>query len=211
MPFVSFRIVKGFLLALAFVGLWMGDCYLAKAKPAHTLTLPSEGHNIVTVAGSHLEIGDGGPATSALLFNPGNMSFDSAGNGYIAESAGHRVRKVAAGSDGVLDGLADPDPEEIITTFAGLGGGGFNGDNIPATAAQLNAPRCAVFDLSKENLYINENTGHRIRRVNLATGIITTVAGTGVRASSGDGGPATSAEINSPGFVAFDSSGNLYI
>jgi hypothetical protein len=152
--------------------------------------------NIVTVAGKDAEIGDGGPATSAQLNLPGAVAFDFSGNRYITEGAGHRVRKV--------------DPAGIITTFAGTGGSGFNGDNIPATTAQINTPRGAIVD-SSGNLFIVENGGHRVRKVNLATGIITTVAGTGVAGSTGDGGPGTAAQLNAPGFAVFDSSGNLYI
>jgi trimeric autotransporter adhesin len=152
--------------------------------------------NLVTVAGKDADIGDDGPATAAQLNLPAAVAFDSAGNRYITEGAGHRVRKV--------------DPAGIITTFAGTGGAGFNGDNIPATSAQLNFPRGVIVD-SSGNLYIVENGGHRVRKVSLATGLITTVAGTGVAASTGDGGPATAAQINAPGFAVFDSTGNLYI
>src|SRR5678816_4669226 len=113
----------------------------------------------------------------------------------ICEGTGHRVRKV--------------NPAGIITTFAGTGGSGFNGDNIPATTAQLNAPRGVIVDFSG-NLYIVETGGHAVRRISLATGIITTVVGTGVAGSTGDNGPATTAQLNAPGFAVFDSSGNLY-
>ncbi len=160
-------------------------------------SLDAETHNIVTVAGRTAEIGDGGPATSAQLNLPGSVAFDFSGNRYITEGAGHRVRKVDAAG--------------IITTFAGTGGSGFNGDYIPATEAQLNAPRGVTVDPSGNNLYIVENGGHRIRKINLATGIITTVAGTGLAGSTGDGGSATAAQLNAPGFAVFDSSGNLYI
>jgi hypothetical protein len=97
--------------------------------------------NIVTVAGKDAEIGDGGPATSAQLNLPAAVAFDFSGNRYICEGTGHRVRKV--------------NPAGIITTFAGTGGSGFNGDNIPATTAQLNAPRGVIVDFSG-NLYIVE-------------------------------------------------------
>src|SRR5678816_2696783 len=130
--------------------------------------------NIVTVAGKDAEIGDGGPATSAQLNLPAAVAFDFSGNRYICEGTGHRVRKV--------------NPAGIITTFAGTGGSGFNGDNIPATTAQLNAPGFVIVD-SSGNLYVSEVNGNRIRKVvpgangvidGASDEIITTVAGTGV-------------------------------
>jgi len=102
------------------------------------------------------------------------------------------------------------DPAGIISTFAGTGGSGFNGDNIKATTAQINTPRGAIVDFSG-NLFIVENGGHAVCKISLATGIITTVVGTGVAGSTGDDGPATTAQLNAPGSAVFDSSGNLYV
>ena len=170
------------------------------AKP-RAAVLPSATDNIVTVAGTKAELGDGGPATSALLNSPGTVTCytDRAGahSCFIVEAVGNRIRRV--------------DPYGAITTFAGTGGTGFNGDGIPASQAQLNSPRGLL--VHGEDLYIVEFAGHRVRKVNLEDGapIITTVAGTGVPGSQGDFGPATAAQLNGPGFVAFDSSGNLYI
>jgi len=120
--------------------------------------------------------------------------FDESGNLYITEFFGHRVRKV--------------DADGIITTVVGTGVAGSSGDGGPATEAQLNSPAGMVFDESG-NLYISEFLGHRIRKVD-AHGIITTVAGTGVDGFSGDGGPATSAQFNSPDLMTLDED-NLYI
>ncbi|WP_372637381.1 S-layer homology domain-containing protein [Cohnella sp.] len=142
--------------------------------------------------------GDGGPATSATLRYPGGVTFDSAGNMYITEIGYERVRKV--------------DTNGIITTVAGssTGGQGYAGDGGPATAALLNNPVDVAVD-SAGNLYIAEIFNHTIRKVDQTTGIITTVVGTGASGFSGDGGPATSAQLNTPYSIDFDDSGNLYI
>jgi sugar lactone lactonase YvrE len=152
--------------------------------------------NIMTVAGKRADIGDGGLATAAQLNLPAAVAFGSAGARYITEGAGHRVRKIDAAG--------------IITTFAGIGGSGSSGDAGQAAAAQFNAPRGALVD-SFGNLYIVETGGHRVRKISVASGIVTTVVGTGVAGSAGDGGPATAAQLNAPGFAALDSSGNLYV
>jgi hypothetical protein len=104
----------------------------------------------------------------------------------------------------------------IITTVAGTGStsasrtGGYNGDNIQATAATLNTPWDAVVD-SYGNLYICDVFNHRVRKVTVSTGVITTVAGNGTASSTGDGAAATSASLNAPVFSRFDSAGNYYV
>jgi sugar lactone lactonase YvrE len=157
---------------------------------------------ITTVAGGGLPpdfLGDGGPATSAFLDNVQGVAVDSAGNLYIAETSGvindNRVRKVSAG---------------IITTFAGNGTFGYGGDGGPATSAELDDEPNGVALDSSGNFYIADPGSLRIRKV--SAGIITTVAGGGVNHDSlGDGGPATSAELDGPQGLAVDSGGNIYI
>jgi sugar lactone lactonase YvrE len=141
--------------------------------------------------------GDGIPATSAQLDDPYEIALDSSGNLYIADTFNHRVRKVTASTG-------------LISTIAGTGVAGFNGDGIPATSAELYYPISIVLD-SSGNLYISDAYNNRIRKVNAATGLISTVAGTGVRGYNGDGIPPTSAQLNRPRGIAMDSSGNLYI
>ena len=153
-------------------------------------------YTISTVAGNGTQGfggGDNGPATSAQLSIPRGVAVDSAGRLYIADSQDNRIRKV---SDGV------------ITTVAGNGGGGFTGDNYPATSTELNSPSGVAVD-SAGNLYIADTSNFRVRKV--SNGMITTVAGNGTQGSSGDNGPATSAQLHDPCGVAVDSAGNIYI
>jgi hypothetical protein len=141
--------------------------------------------------------GDNGAATAAEINNPIQVALDGAGNLYIADNRNNRVRKIQATTG-------------IITTFAG--GGGNPGDGIVATNAALHDPQ-AVAVGPNGDLFIgdNLNADNRVHRVSANTGLITTVAGTNVAAFSGDGGPATSASLNLPLALAFDSNGNLYI
>jgi trimeric autotransporter adhesin len=150
--------------------------------------------------------GDGGPAINAALYAPAGIAIDSSGNVFIVEVGNRRVRRVDAVTG-------------VITTFAGNGSAGVrgqpNGDGGAATSASLEGPRALAMD-SAGNVYIADSDGAVIRKVdNTAQHIITTVAGNGTLGSrllpDGDGGPATSANLNFPRGVAVDSLGNLYI
>ena len=140
---------------------------------------------IDTVAGS-AEVGDGGPATNAQLSSPWSMALDASGDLFIADSSNHRVRRVDAATG-------------VITTVAGIGAGGFSGDDGPASNAQLSFPLSVALD-SSSNLFIVDSHNNRIRRVDSAT-----------RGFSDDGGPATNAELSFPSGVALDAVGNLFI
>jgi hypothetical protein len=139
--------------------------------------------------------GDGGAALSAQLGQTRGVAADRAGNVYICEDTNQRIRRVDAATG-------------VITTVAGNGTAGFSGDSGPATSAKLNSPRQIAVDSVRNWLYIADLGNNRVRRVNLATGTITTVAGGG---SGGDGGLATSALVGSAQGVAVDATGNVFI
>ncbi|MEO8381543.1 MAG: hypothetical protein ABI779_17920 [Acidobacteriota bacterium] len=155
--------------------------------------------SIDTRAGGGTTAVEGRPATSVLLSSVRGLAVDSGGNLYIADQDTNTVYRVSA-ADG------------IIATFAGNGGGTFTGDGGPARQAGLKGPRGIQFD-NAGNLYIADHDNGRVRRVAAGTGIITTVAGSGIDpngGSNGDNGPATSAFLRGPGSVAWHQ-GSLYI
>ncbi|HEY3839663.1 MAG TPA: putative Ig domain-containing protein, partial [Bryobacteraceae bacterium] len=155
--------------------------------------------NLTRVAGnSRLGFsGDGAAATSAQLYNPGGLAVDSGGNIYIADSGNNRIRKVTPSNGN-------------IGTIAGLATAGYTGDTNAATGAQLNNPQGLAID-SSGNLYIADAGNHAIRKITAATGVITTIAGTGFPGNSGDGQTATTAQLNGPQGVAVDTALNVYI
>lgn len=173
-----------------------GNLYIAETGN-HVIRKVDTAGNITTVAGTGTQGfgGDNGPAKAALLDSPQGLAMGG-GNLYIADTHNHRIRKLNLTTG-------------EITTIAGSSAG-FSGDNGPATAAQLNLPTALALDGSN-NLYIADTQNHRIRRLNLASGIITTIAGNGTQGFSGDGGPATAAAIDSPTGLAVDANQNLYL
>ncbi len=160
---------------------------------------------ISTIAGNGMARagGDEAPASAAGLNDPTGVAVDGVGNLYIADTGNNAIRVIAASTGN-------------IATVAGGGSGGFSGDEGPARAARLNRPRGVTLD-ANGNLYIADTGNHRIRRINAADETTSTVAGNGSSRLngegrfSGDGGPAAKAELNSPGPVAFDAAGNMYI
>src|SRR3989337_1422904 len=173
-----------------------GDVYIADTSN-HIVRKVIAGGNIVNVAGrpgNNGYSGDGGPATSARLRSPEDVALDSNGDMYIADTGNCRIRKVDAATS-------------IITTYAGTGTCGYNGDGAAATTRRIRSPGQLAFD-GNGNLYVADTGNDRIRRIDKITGIITTVAGGG---AGGDGGPAVNAQLNNPEGIAVNSFGTLYI
>ena len=154
---------------------------------------------IATVAGTGEPDfkGDGGAALTAGLSNPRGIAVDAAGNVYISDSTNNRVRKIDAATG-------------TITTVAGNGTRDYSGDGGSAVKASIAFPMGLTVD-REGHLYIADARNHRIRRVDAKTGIITSVAGQGMRGLGGDNGPALSALLSYPTSVTVDEEGNLYI
>ena len=174
-----------------------GNLYIADTNNHRIRKVGTDG-NITTFAGNGdaADFGDGGPATRASLNSPEGLAIDKAGNIYVADTASHRVRKIS--------------PDGTITTVAGNGSGGFQGDGGPATEASLYYPKGLAVDASSGNLYIADWLNSRIRVVT-PDGNIYTVAGNGSYDYYGDGGPATSAALRFPWGLSVDTSGNVYV
>ena len=157
---------------------------------------------ISTIAGTGVAgyTGNSGAATAATIMKPHGITLDNAGNVYFGDYEAYNVVRKVTVSTG------------IISTVAGTGStsGGYNGDNIQATAATFYYPWGIVLD-SYGNLYISDLYNHRLRKVDVSTGVITTIVGTGTASSTGDGSAATAATVKSPGYSRFDSAGNYYI
>jgi len=165
----------------------VGNLYLAETASHVIRKVDTTGH-ITTIAGTGTQgfSGDGGPATVAQLDSPQGLAL-TATTLYIADTHNHRIRALNLTTN-------------LITTIAGTGTPGFSGDSTPATTAQLNLPTALALDST--SLYLADTQNHRIRRINLTTGIITTIVGNGTQGYSGDTGPALNAAIDSPTGIA---------
>lgn len=141
--------------------------------------------------------GDGGPAAKAELNEPYEIRFDKAGNMFFVEMKNNLVRRVDAKT-------------KTISTVAGNGKPGFSGDGGPATQAQFNQPHSIQFD-AKGDLYVCDIANHRIRKVDLKSGVITTFAGTGEKKPTPDGAKIQGAPLNGPRALDFDKEGNMWL
>ena len=165
----------------------------------HVVRKVSRDGTIHTIAGNGKRgySGDGQKATEASLNEPYEVRFDRQGNLFVVERMNHVVRFVDARTG-------------LIRTVAGNGKAGFSGDEGPAVSASLHEPHSIQLD-GKANLYICDIRNHRIRRVNLKSGIITTFAGTGERAPTPDGAKISGTPLNGPRAIDFDKQGNLWL
>jgi len=175
-----------------------GNYYFITGTGGNSVRKITPSGTIITVAGKEVAgfSGDGGPATNAKLNNPQSVAVDMIGNLYISDAANNRIRKVNIATG-------------VISTIAGIGTGGYNGDNIPATDAMIWDPYGIAVD-KEDNIYIADNFNDRIRKIN-SSGIISTYAGTGMAGYNGDGGLADTAKLKGPEGVCVDDTGNLYI
>lgn len=152
---------------------------------------------ITTLAGTgeKARSGDGGPALEASIFGARAVCMDSQGNTYICEREGNGLRKI--------------DPHGVMSTFAGTGEGGYDGDGGPALTATWGAPKALRCD-HHDNVIVVDTENHAIRRIDATTGIVTTLAG-GRQGGQGDGGYATEAGLDRPHGCSIDAQGNIFI
>ncbi|MEI8278624.1 MAG: T9SS type A sorting domain-containing protein [Bacteroidota bacterium] len=177
----------------------LGNIYIADLNNNRVRKVNATNGIITTVAGTGVAgfNGDNIPATTAQLNGPYGVAIDALGNLFIADDFNARIRKVDATTG-------------IISTIAGNGIVGYSGDKALAINAELYSPNSLMFD-HLGNLYLSDNNNHVVRRINMTTGIITTVVGNGTNGFSGDNGLAISAQLANPYGIVFDSSDNLYI
>lgn len=176
-----------------------GNIYIADSGANLILRVDANTGMISRIAGTGTAgyRGDNDSATLADLNSPTALAVDAAGNIYVADYGNNAIRKVSASSG-------------VITTLAGDGTAGFAGDGEPAGVALLSLPEYVAVD-SLGNIYFDDYQNSVIRKISASTGVISTIAGTGIAGYSGDGGPATSEELSMPFGVAIDDTGYLYI
>lgn len=184
----------------AFFKLLPGKCRVTTLLSAGIFILSQQSlsaQSVTTIAGKGTAgiSGDGGPAVDAQLYGPTDAVTDKDGNIYVAEINNNRIRKI--------------DVNGNISTFAGNGLNGFQGEGGPAANARLYRPYSLA--ISGGNLYVADQNNNAIRKINLSTTIITTVVGKSTAGFSGDGGLATAALLNKPTGIAVDAAGNMFI
>ena len=176
-----------------------GALYFCDLDNQRIRRLDLQTNGMTTVAGNGQKgyRGDGGPALDASLSMPHEIRFDAAGDLFVAERDNHVIRKVTRRTG-------------IISTIAGTGQPGFSGDGGPATSAALRMPHSLAFD-PQGRLLICDIGNHRIRRVDLRSGVIETYAGTGVPGATPDGAPLVGTPLNGPRTIVVDGDGSVYL
>lgn len=185
-----------------------GNLFLLDQRNQVIRHLAADGSMLTTIAGTPQMFGyegDGGsPKAAKFHFPPGSnpqpagtLALDAKGRLYVADTLNHAIRRIDLAAD-------------TIETVAGDGTPGFGGDGGPGAAAKLNNPRDIEFG-PDGRLYIADELNHRIRALDVETGEITTVAGTGRNEFAGDGGPAAEASLNRPTGIAFAADGTMYV
>jgi trimeric autotransporter adhesin len=175
-----------------------GDLFIADHVNNRIRKIDHTTYIISTVVGTGTSgySGDGGPATAARLNGPFDIKFDGAGNMYVSDYTNNVIRKI--------------NTHDTITTIAGTGAAGYSGDGFAATAATMSLPYRMAFDRAG-NLFFVDGNNAAVRKINMTTGIITTIIGSLGSGSSGDGGPASAAKLTFPTVIAFDTAGNMYV
>jgi sugar lactone lactonase YvrE len=176
-----------------------GNFYIADTYNYRVRKVSAQDKNISTIAGNGTPGygGDGSAATSAQIGRPFRIAVDAAGNTYIADFDNNVIRKVDATTG-------------IIKTFAGTGTAGYSGDNGPAASAQINRPSALAVNPAGD-LFFFDLGNSVLRKVSASNGVVTTVAGNGIRGYSGDNGPALGAMLGSSYGIAADASGKIYL
>ena len=188
-----------------------GDLFVSDSGNHRILRVDGFGNvSIVAGTGTAGFSGDGGLATAATLTQPHGIGIDGAGILVIADRGNNRIRRIAEGGVRLLTPYGLLPGPSTITTVAGNGQMDYPDEGGPATAAKLRSPGAVVSD-AQGNVFVADSSNHRIRRVDAATGIITSVAGSGSPGFGGDEGQATESSINFPQGLAIDNEGSLYI
>lgn len=173
-----------------------GDLFLTSLGGSRIRRIARGGGAITGIGGSTDGFsGDGGPATAARFGMPGGVAMGPGGVVLVADTANNRIRRIRA--DGV------------VTTLAGTGEPGFDGDGGPASRARFNAPVGVAVD-GVGAIYVADTLNHRVRRID-PDGTVSTVAGSGTAGASGNGVPAEQAQLGAPKWIAIDAGGNLFV